>query len=51
MTSVPNTTYGFRTWPYYFSNVRGPATRTGILRCSKYFPIHESLNFSSALRW
>jgi hypothetical protein len=43
MTSAPNTTYGFRTWPYYFSNVRRPGYQNWDTSLTKFFPIHESL--------
>jgi hypothetical protein len=43
MTSVPNTTYGFRTWPYLFSNIRRPGYQNWDTSLSKYFPIRESM--------
>lgn len=43
MTSAPNTTYGFRTWPYLFSNVRRPGYQNWDTSLSKFFPIHESM--------
>jgi len=43
MTSVPNTTYSFRTWPYYMSDVRRPGYQNWDTSRSKYFPIKESL--------
>ncbi|MCX6636662.1 MAG: TonB-dependent receptor [Acidobacteria bacterium] len=43
MTSVPNTTYLFRTWPYYFSDVRRPGYGNWDVSLSKYFPITEKV--------
>jgi hypothetical protein len=41
--SVPNTTYGYRTWPYLMSDVRRPGYANWDTSLSKYFPIKESL--------
>jgi hypothetical protein len=41
--SVPNTTYGYRTWPFFMSDVRRPGYANWDTSLSKYFPIRESL--------
>jgi len=41
--SVPNTTYGWRTWPILMSDVRRPGYQNWDTSLSKYFPIKESL--------
>jgi hypothetical protein len=40
---VPNTTYFYRTFPFFFSDVRRPGYQNWDTSLSKYFPIHESL--------